>query len=359
MILIGMAVVAVGLAGFILRIAWLSGSFKTITPHFDGRCRLVDGPIGPEDVTVNQRTGVAYVSATDRRARGRGEPVGGGIWAYDLTRAESVPINLTPDADIYFQPHGISLWVEPDGRQVLFVVNHPAPGHGWPAHTIEIFDVQPNTLIHRATLTDPRLVTPNDIVAVGVDRFYVTNTHAHPPGRRQTIETYLQLRGAEVLGYGRGGFRTAIPDLVFPNGINASADGSTVYVAAVTWRSVLVYDRNPQTDALTLRTEIPLDTAPDNIEVAADGDLWVGCHPKLFDVPKHTENAANLSPSQVLRVTADGKTIEEVYLDEGDPISASSAAARYGNRLLIGQISGAGFLDCEMADAGNGVTGGQ
>ena len=35
------------------------------------------------------------------------------------------PVNLTPDAGTDFRPHGISLFVGPDGRATLFVVNHP------------------------------------------------------------------------------------------------------------------------------------------------------------------------------------------------------------------------------------------
>lgn len=339
----------VALAGaFALRLLWIGGAFTRIKPHFAGHCRLVEGPVGPEDLTIDAPARRALVSASDRRALMAGRPVPGGIWSYPLDPIDAVPVNLTPDAGIYLQPHGISLWREPDGRAALFVVNHPAPGHGWPEHTIEIYDLAGDALVHRATLTDPRLVMPNDLVAVGLDRFYVTNTHAHGPGRLQALETYLQLRGAEVLRYGPGGFSTAIPDLVFPNGINVSPDGRAVYVAAVTWRSVLVYDRDPATDALTRRREIPIGSGGDNIEVDAQGTLWIGSHPKLLAVPKHAADPASPAPAQVLRVTADGRSVDEVYLGDGQPIAAASVAAHFANRLLIGQIFGNGFLDCEM-----------
>ena len=337
---------------FVLRIAWLGGVFKRIEPHFAGHCRLVEGPVGPEDLTIDAPARRAIISASDRRAMAAGAPVPGGIWTYSLDAVDAMPVNLTPDAGLYLQPHGISLWREPDGREALFVVNHPAPGHGWPTHTIEIYDVVGDTLLHRATLTDPSLVMPNDLVAVGLDRFYVTNTHANPPGWRQQIETYLQRRGAQVLHYGPGGFSTAIPNLVFPNGINVSPDGRTVYVAAVTWRSVLVYDRDPATDALTPRDSIPIASGGDNIEVDDEGQLWIGAHPKLLAVPKHAENPANPAPAQVLRVAADGKKVTEVYLNDGQPIAAASVGARFANRLLIGQIFGNGFLDCEMEGGG-------
>jgi hypothetical protein len=40
--------------------------------------------------------------------------------------------------------------------------------------------------------------------------------------------------------------------------------------------------------------------------------------------------------------------VEEVYLDRGEEISASSVAAVRGNRLLIGAIFESKFLDCRM-----------
>jgi arylesterase/paraoxonase len=341
-------------AGFLLRLAWLGGMFTRIKPHFAGHCRLIEGPVGPEDLTIDAPARRAIISASDRRAMFAGKPVPGGIWSYPLDPVDAVPVNLTPDAGLYLQPHGISLWREADGREALFVVNHPAPGHGWPENTIEIYDLVGDALVHRATLTDPRLVMPNDLVAVGLDRFYVTNTHRHAPGRMQDLETYLQLRGAQVLHYGPGGFSTAIADLVFPNGINVSPDGRTVYVAAVTWRSVLVYDRDPQTDALTPRGSIDIGSGGDNIEVDDQGQLWIGAHPKLLAVPKHAADPNSPAPAQVLRVSADGKTVQEVYLSDGQPIAAASVGARFANRLLIGQIFGKGFLDCEMEGQGVG-----
>ena len=357
--LIALLLIAVAIGLFTLRLLWRAGSFRTITPHFAGRCRLIDGPVGPEDLTIDAGANRAYVSASDRRAAATGRPVPGAMWAYALDAPdtdETRLVNLTPDATTYFQPHGISLWVGEDGRRALFVVNHPAPGNGWPAHTIEIYDIGDAGLVHRATLTDPRLIMPNDVVAVGLDRFYVTNTHAHAPGWAQTIETYLQLREAQVLSYGPGGFRTAATDLLFPNGINVSRDGQTVYIASVTGLSVLVFDRDPRTDALTARGEIPVGSGPDNIEIDADGALWVGSHPKLLAVQRHAADASARAPGQVIRIRPGrddaSAQVEEVYLSDGTPIGAISAAARRGDRLLMGQIFGRGFLDCVMDQEG-------
>lgn len=340
--------VVVLVGGWVLSILYRAGTFRRIQPHFNGTCALIEGPIGPEDITIDPRTKVAYVSASDRRAFFAGKAVPGAIYAYDLNRPGSAPVNLTPKAGVSFQPHGISLWLDPNGHDVLFVVNHPARGSAPHENTIEIYDLDDGKLFHRATLSDPLLVMANDIVAVGLDSFYVTNTHYHPPGFRQTIETYLQRPGAQLIYYGEGGFRVALPDLVFPNGVNVSPDGRSLYLAMMTPRSVRVYDRDPARERLTLQREIPVDTSPDNIEIDGDGNLWIGAHPKLLAVTAHMRDPAERAPSQVIRVTPQGK-VDEIYLDHGERVAAASVAAVWGSRLLIGQILGNGFLDCTMA----------
>jgi arylesterase/paraoxonase len=354
-VLVVFLLVALGVAAFTVRTLYLAGSFRTIEPHFAGSCKLVAGPVGAEDLTIHPRTGVAYVSASDRRAVAAGKPVPGAIYAYDTNAAEAAPVNVTPDAGVSFQPHGITLWSGAGGRDVLFAVNHPPDGLGFPAHTVEVFDVEPDRLVHRATLTDPRLIAPNDIVAVGPDRFYVTNTHGNRPGFWQTIETYLRLGQAKVLSYDERGFRPALEGLVFPNGINASRDGRTLYVASITLRSLLLYDRDPNDGTLEPAGDVFLDSSPDNIEVADDGSLWIGSHPQLLRVAAHLEDPSEIAPSQVLRVAPKpegGWDVREIYLSDGSEIAAASVAAPRGARLLIGQIFGAGFLDCTMLGEG-------
>jgi arylesterase/paraoxonase len=346
-------VVVLALGGFILRTLYLSGYFRSIEPHFAGSCRLVKGPVGSEDLTIDHDVGVAFISSTDRRASRAATPRPGAIYLYDLNRQDAVPVNLTPDATTAFQPHGISLWIGPDGRRALYVINHPAPGTADYTHSVEVYDVIDGALRHRATILDTRLVMPNDLVAVGESLFYLTNTHANPPGRMQTVETYLRLRGAGVEYYGRYGLQPAVENLVFPNGINVSRDLRTVYVATTTSRELLVYDRDPHTGALDLRRRIPVGVGLDNIEVDEDGNLWIGAHPKLMAVGAHGEDPTRLSPSQVYRIRFEGEEaeVDEIYLNRGDEISAVSVAARHGDRLLLGQIFGDGILDCRLSAA--------
>jgi arylesterase/paraoxonase len=341
---ITLVVLVMLVGGWFVYLYWLAGQFKTIEPHFAGKCKVVGGVVGPEDITIHPRSGVAYVSGCDRRAVLEGGSGRGAIYAYDLNAVTAEPINLTPDAGADFRPHGISLFVGENGREALFVINHQGG-----EHRIDVFDLKDSGLILRKTLTSPMLVSPNDIVAVGPDRFYVTNDHRYPSGWKRKLEDYLRLRRSNVVYYDGSQFAEVASGIAYANGTNVSPDGRLLYVCAVTDGALHIYDRDPLSGGLEHRDEIDLGTGVDNIEVEANGDLWIGAHPQLFTYLEHARDHWTVSPSQVLHLIPrkdGGYDVEEVYLDTGEQISASSVAAARGNRLLIGAVFETKFLDC-------------
>jgi arylesterase/paraoxonase len=333
----------------------LAGEFKSIQPHFSGSCAPVLGVVGAEDITIHPDRQVAYISSDDRWAARDGKPRPGAIFAYSLGEAGGAPVNLTPDLPFNFHPHGFGLLVVEDGPDRLLVVNHPfaslfhrEEGKG-PAHTIEVFDIIEETgaLEHRRTIADPLLVSPNDVIPVGPERFYVTNDHGSEGDFGRKLEDYLRLARAHVLYYDGSKFSEVAGDLRYANGINISPDGKQVYVAATTDRAVYVYDRNPEDGSLKESREVFTDTGVDNIELDADGNLWIGAHPQLLTFVKHAEDSANKSPSQVLKLGPDF-SVEEVFLSDGNDLSGSSVAARTGQRLLIGSVFDSHLLDCRL-----------
>jgi arylesterase/paraoxonase len=340
------AVPIVVVSGWLLHLFWTAGEFKTLAPHFSGTCRRVQGAVGAEDITVHQATGIAYISSCDRRAVERGEDAAGAIYAYDLNLPVPQPVLLTRGPSADFQPHGISLYIGTDGKVSLFVVNH---GNGKQA--VDIFDVTSERVEHRATITGPLLLSPNDLVAVGPEQFYVTNDHGWRTPVKKTLEEYLKLRLSNVLYYDGSAFREVADGLGYANGINVSPDGSRLYVAAVTEKTVYAYDLDSESAALSGRTAIQLDSGPDNIEVDPDGALWIGAHPQLLHFVAHAGNPENLSPSQVFRVTGPENgswRVKEIFLDTGEQLSASAVGAVWQKRLLIGPVFDPCFLDCTM-----------
>jgi arylesterase/paraoxonase len=323
-----------------------AGEFKTLKPHFSGRCQKISGAVGAEDITIHPQSGVAFISSNDRRALLAGERTQGAIYAYDLKSETPALKNLTQDFAEPFHPHGISLYLGENSEASLFVVNHRPDGE-----FIEIFDYQDSILVHRESIRGELMTSPNDVVAVGARSFYVTNDHGNVSALGRTAEEYLLLARSYVLYYDGQSFKKVAEDILYANGINVSHDGKTVYVAACTGLKIHVYDRDAASGALKLKKEIPLGTGVDNIELDAEGNLWAAAHPQLLTFTKHAKDPAKHSPSEILKISF-GKNgdfqIDPIYLNAGEEISGSSVGAVFGQKLLIGSVFEKHFLVCEM-----------
>jgi len=345
LLFVALALVLV-VVGWVVHLFWTAGHFKTIEPHFAGSCQAVAGVTGAEDITIHPRTGRAYISACDRRALNAGRNGRGGIFAYDLTAPQPVPVKLTSGPGPDFQPHGISLYIDPEGRDALFVINHSGG-----THKVEIYDLQPDGLVHRRTVKDPALVSPNDIVAVGRERFYATNDHRFTSGLLKIGEDYLKLPLANVVFFDGRDFKVAAEGIGYANGINISPDGRKLYVVGTTQMTLKIFNRDLKSGALIPIENVRFDTGLDNIEIDASGALWIAAHPQLLKFVAHSKDAANLSPSQVLRVTLqphEEPRIDEIYLTNGEALSGASVGAVYQNRMLIGSVFEPRFLDCRL-----------
>ena len=323
-----------------------AGVFLDIPPKALA-CKPITGVVGVEDLTIDQEARVAFLSGYDRRAAFKDENPAGAIWVLDLNAPNALPIDVSAGlVATGFQPHGISLYRAPDGKKTLFVINHANK-----RQTVEVFDVNGATLTHRGTVTGPELVSPNDIVGVGPDAFYVTNDHANPQGSwMRTAEDYLRLKMTTVQFYDGANFSTALSGIGGSNGINVSADGKSLYLSAASERTVHVYDRDPATNALSERATVPVPGFADNIEVLADGNLLLGLHSKIFDLLGHVSDPKKLAPSHIMLLKASDKgfTPETIYYNLGDEISAASVGASIDKRLLIGAIFDAKILDCAL-----------
>lgn len=87
---------------------------------------------------------------------------------------------------------------------------------------------------------------------------------------------------ANDLYYDGSRFAEVAAGIGYANGINASPDGRTNYVCALTEGLLHVYDRDPASGRLTLRNKVLLGAGGDNVKVdTRRGDLWIGAHSKL------------------------------------------------------------------------------
>ena len=345
---IALAVIVV-VSVLVWRFLSAAGYFTGIRQEIAADCRAIPAVPGPEDIAIDHERKLAYVSAYDRRAVMSGAPgsdaVRGGIYVIDLSAPEAdwALSPVTPSMPEDFRPHGISLHVGADGARKLFAVSHPAKG----GDRVEIFDVAADgTLSHEESVESSLFVSLNDVVAVGPRSFYATNDHTTKSGLVRTLSDGLLLRNSNVVYFDGNAASVAADTLLYPNGINVSPDGQTVYVASALGMSMYVYERHAETGALTGADHVRLGTGVDNIDVQPDGTLLIGAHPKILDFVSHASDPAELSPSQVVRIEPSQKKAGTIYLNLGKEISGVSVAAGYGDKMLLGQVFEPRVLVC-------------
>ncbi|XP_041799070.1 serum paraoxonase/arylesterase 2-like [Chelmon rostratus] len=292
---------------------------------------------GAEDITI-LRDGLAFLSTGLKYPplpSFSDEP--GKMFIVDLLHPKPTPVELQIKGDLdlsSFNPHGISVYTdEADDSVYLFVVNHPQH-----KSQVEIFHfVQENKLMHLKTITHPLLHSVNDIVAVGVESFYATNDHYSRNEAVNFLTVILGLPWCDVVYYSPEEVRVAAGGLLSSNGINISPDKRHVYVSDIMAHEIYVFERQEGEQLVYLKS-VGVGSLCDNIGVDhRTGDLWLGCHPNgmklsMYD-PKDPPGSEII---QIKNILSEQPLVSQEYADDGHVIMASTIAAPYEGKLLIG-----------------------
>jgi arylesterase/paraoxonase len=339
-------IVFVGAAGMVARSVIALGVFTDVKPGFSGACRTITGVVGAEDIQIDRKDGLAFLSATDRRANPPSKA--DGLYTLKLgdPNAQLVRLAGTP---VDFHPDGLSLFRAADGSLTLMVVNHESATQS----SVDIFEVVvangAAALHETGDIESDRLISPNDLVAVGKEQFYVTNDHGSHTPLGVKLENYLMLPRANVLYFDGNVFKEAANGLMFANGINVSPDGNHLYVAETKAHRLQTFVRDPFSGKLTPDVTFTLPAGPDNIDIDTKGDLWVAAHPKLLDIGTFMSDPSKPSPSEIFRLpvkAGEPQYAQQIYADLGHQIGAASVGATGNGHLLIGTYLDSKILDC-------------
>ena len=346
------SVVAERALALVIRTLNTAGVFTSVTPGFSGACQTIHGIAGAEDIAADRRDGLAFISATDRRP---GHPDGGrdGLYILQIAHPDLGVTRLTGTPKD-FHPLGIGLYRGRDGALTLMAVNRRHSGKP----SIDIFAVTVTKapdgsisakLMERASIASSEIVSPNDVAAVGPDRFYVTNDHMSRTHFGTILETYLLLPRANIVYYNGNFPVVAAGGLRYANGLALSADGTKLYATETLGREIDTYDIQPITGKLSLAGRYSLPAGLDNITRDAEGQLWVAGHPKLFAFANYARHPNAPSPSEIFRVTTlNGlpSDFTPVYVGLGKRIGAASVGVYAGGQLLIGSVFDDKILAC-------------
>ncbi len=320
----------------------IAGVFDTLEPKLAKSCRALDIAPGTEDVAIDHKTNLVFVSATNRRAAGG--KTGDGIFVFDLGNPELVtrasPIEMTN-----FHPHGISIWHGENGETRLFAVNHSSRDNDF----VEIFSVgAKGMLTHLESITFAAMHAPNDVIAVGPRQFYIANDRGYETGLLSSLEQYFALPFASIAYFDGNEGQYIKKGLSFAAGINQSPDGKTIYVSELTKRQVSVFDRDIATGALDNRRRFKVNLAPDNIDVDQSGKIWVAGQARLFEYMKHAGDQNAVAPSHVATLNPQDGTVEDVFVALDGEINASSVGAVHNKTLVVGAIFDGHVMVCPL-----------
>lgn len=339
-LLIALVIIVIALAA---RAAWIvlpaAGTFANLEQTGLDGCEALTIAPGTEDVTIHPVTGLAYVSAAERRG---GDGGANGIWAFDPADPQ-MTLRKVSDGPEDFHPHGISLLTRDNAPDRLFAINHPRAG----GHRVEIFEIGTDgALSHIESITYPDLSSPNDLLAVGPRSFYATNDRRYQTGILSTLEAFLGLPLGGVSFFDGQTGSIAADGLVYANGIAMAPDGRTIYVAELLTRRVNVYRRDGADGRLERIDRIAAHTGPDNIEIGPQGDLWIGAHPNIFALLDHAEDPDSIAPSEVIRVDPDTGAVSRELMALNGELNASSVGAISGTHLIVGAVFDERVLIC-------------
>jgi len=333
------------LIALVLNILFSTGTFRSIENQFDGKTLAKIQIPGVEDITVDEESHFAVFISYDRAADRDKKPFKTGIYSMDLQTKDFTPKLISGDFKKPLLPHGISLIKLDSTRHQLLVVNH-AEGE-----FIEVFDLyNRDSLVHRKTLSDPLIYSPNDIIAINEKEFYFTNDKYSKNKLGVLTENYLGLKWSETVYFDGENYRVVANNSSYANGINYDKKRNLVYLAGVRDFSIKVYQRQENGD-LTFIEEIDCGTGVDNIELDSEGNVWIGCHPNMLAADAFMKGKSDKSPSEIIKITYRKKgdyDVETVYLNDGTEMSVSTVAAIYKDLLLVGNVCDEHFLILEQ-----------
>ncbi len=333
-------VILVAIITFVAHTLISTGYFRTVENYFEGNVIKKIPVPGAEDIMVSHIDSFAIISSTNREFYPPTKEEKGGLYSLDLRDQDFRVTHLTSSFQKPFAPHGISM-IKKDSTYKIMAINHTDQGH-----SIETFTKKGDHLVFEKTLTDPSMISPNDLVLIDENRFYFTNDHGYTEGIGKLLEEYGGLSVSNVVYYDGTTFREVADGIAYANGINFDPKRNLIFVASPRGFLVKVYSKKND-GSLEFIEDIPCGTGVDNIDIDTNGDLWVGGHPNLLRFKAYAKGKKETSPSEIIKITYRSKDdfmVEKVYTEDGTTMSGSTIGVSYKDLILTGNVMDDEFL---------------
>lgn len=296
-------------------------NYPKYTGPFD---RIEVGP-GPEDLALDTLGQLAriLVSCSERRMADESR---NGFYAINPVNLNVSRLAMTNfPATIVLHPHGIDVGYM-DGLRCLFVVNHEPQ-----RQSVLVFEILGDTLRFVKQLTDPLLISPNDLCTDGQGGIYVSNDSGKLNAK---LEKLLAQAKSSVVHFDGTSWKKVAGTIKYANGVGV-ANGN-LYVTGTQEKDVLRY-AVAQNGELSGPVRIRAPKGSDNI-MFANGHLYSTAHLDFFAFIKHVSKPDHPSPGLAYRLNTSTGHIDTLFIDNGTTISAVSTALAYNGHLYLAQV---------------------
>ncbi|MFZ9044441.1 MAG: hypothetical protein ACO2ZZ_01155 [Cyclobacteriaceae bacterium] len=323
------------LLGFIFYTVQSTGFFREVAPTNLEVIASYALP-GVEDLELIRKDSFLILSSDDRAARRNGELKNGGLYLLDLKTRPAAPRLLTEFLNRPFYPHGISMYPLSDSVYRLWAINHPSKNQ----HQIEVFDLYGDSLSFIKSISHRNLVSPNDLVALDSETFYITNDHGYTSGMGLLAEDYLGLAISNV-SYFNGEEVTVVAEgISYANGVAFDGSRNLLYVASPRKFTIKVYAAMANRE-LEFIEDLFVGTGIDNLFINDDKSIWTGAHPNLLHFTSYAQGKKEFAPSEVLEITYETSgcwSQVQWFEDDGTTLSGASVAIPWGDEIFIGNV---------------------
>ncbi|OAV88588.1 hypothetical protein PTTG_01509 [Puccinia triticina 1-1 BBBD Race 1] len=382
------------------------GLFRSISNLHNERCSRVDGLEACEDIFVDQPTGLAYLACSRRKDRAhwlpamnvlRYQKLHGRSLDYiallDLKTLEYRRLELTNLPELLLQDgihvHGLDLFVHPEEpiepaetesestpprKATIYLINHRSPydddtrAAGTADSVIEVFEttIGSDKATHQRTVKHNLVVTPNNLVALNENSFYVTNDHRRKKHWTRDLELFFLDSALDSIVH--CSFNEESVQCIsalhghhqFPNGI-AKGPGNTIYMANSLNAHLRLLEIQPD-NTLILKDEFKVPRVIDNLYVTSTGAVFIASIPSM---PKfqavlgelHKDTHSLVSPSEVWKFSNQTGTgswqskrieLEKVFADDGKQVTCTTGVAVWNSKLLMTGIASPYLSICEV-----------
>jgi hypothetical protein len=302
-------------------------------------CYKIEGIAGPEDF-VYLEEGIFLVSSHNRRdLESLGE-----IYSYNpkTNQVQLIPRINEPE-NFSFRPHGIDY-----RKPYLYVILHGnTMDTKW--HSVAIYEFKNNELIFKKNFQHELIVSPNDLITLSENEFYITNDMKHRA-------SYFELFKTLFLGINYGSIaycnmekqfcQIVSDELGFPNSL-AIVDRK-LFVSTTLENKIYEFRIDKNNPAiLTSKKEVAEIAGADNI-IYYNEKLYITSHPSIMRFMQHSSNAEKYSPSLAYEIDPNTYKTVPIFEDSGKKISAASVIIKLNKELFIGQVFNPYLLRCTV-----------